>query len=220
MENYIGVECKHLPCGERAMTQGFCDMHYYRFRNGVDMDIPKRQKSKNGLCEHPNCENPYKAKGYCIMHYNRLRTGRDLDLFTRALPNSNKDKKCLYEGCEKGVRNKGLCNKHIQRSKSITRKARNFAKVGDVRMYEDGYIREKTESGWKSQHRIIMEKQIGRPLLKEENVHHINGIRNDNRIENLELWSTSQAIGQRVIDKIKWAENLLQIYAPIQNKLK
>jgi hypothetical protein len=84
--------------------------------------------------------------------------------------------------------------------------------------YKDGYAFVKSpehpraHQGRVREHILVMEQYLERYLYKHENVHHINGVRNDNRIENLELWSSSQPAGQRVQDKVDWAISILKQY--------
>jgi hypothetical protein len=59
------------------------------------------------------------------------------------------------------------------------------------------------------EHILVMEAQLGRFLLPHETVHHLNGVRDDNRPENLELWTRPQPTRIRVSDAIAWAHEIL-----------
>jgi len=58
---------------------------------------------------------------------------------------------------------------------------------GGIRRNHGGYTFVGQEGHMKAQHRVIMEKYLGRKLLKNELVHHKNGIKSDNHISNLEV---------------------------------
>ena len=72
---------------------------------------------------------------------------------------------------------------------------------------QNGYVKiKRPDLKWQLEHHYVMEQHIGRAIYPHENVHHKNGQRADNRLENLELWSTHQPTGQRVADKLAWCD--------------
>ena len=100
-------------------------------------------------------------------------------------------------------------------------RARPRRPIGALRTEVSGYTSIKVVGprAWRLQHTVVMEQNKGRPLYDHENVHHLNGIRDDNRIENLDLWSTSQPSGQRVVDKLAWCQWFLAQYTDTQLEL-
>lgn len=127
---------------------------------------------------------------------------------------------CSVEGCEVYSWAKTFCSMHYAR---WTKTGSTDDPAPPKCRYEDwggnGYVMlylpdhpSAPKTGLIAEHRVVMELKLGRPLLAGENVHHINGVRDDNRPENLEVWNTAQPAGQRPEDKVSWAKEVLTTY--------
>lgn len=88
---------------------------------------------------------------------------------------------------------------------------------GSTAPHSSGYILEKVGKKWIMQHRLVMERILGRYLDPKERVHHKNGVRSDNRPENLELWSVDHkdSAGVRAVDA---ARDRIQALTPEQRQ--
>lgn len=102
------------------------------------------------------------------------------------------------------------CSWAIKRESITPRRMTNPAKYVVVTAQYDHPNSDKR--GRIYEHVLVMSEKLGRPLHVGENVHHINGVRDDNRPENLELWVTWQPHGQRPQDLVDWAREILKRY--------
>jgi hypothetical protein len=209
--------CSIEWCSRVINAKGLCAGHYNRQRKGRDLDAPFRPPAVVGrICSYPECERPYRSNDLCSGHFEQRRRGIALrPIGEKAL----KDLRiCEVGGCEEVAKYLKHCRRHYRQEMRGVLFTLPTVR-GGWKLDSRGYvIRSHSYPGQgrrlQFQHRAVMEEMLGRRLIDNENVHHINGVRHDNRPENLELWNTSQPAGQRVEDKANWAEEILRLYRP------
>lgn len=91
-------------------------------------------------------------------------------------------------------------------------------KAGYVMIYAPAHPRAQKRP-YVFEHILVMEDMLGRHLEPFENVHHRNGVRDDNRSENLELWTRPQPNGIRARDAVNWARRTLELYGDLPEEL-
>lgn len=162
-------------------------------------------------CSVDGCTLSVRARSWCNAHYLRWRAEGDV-LADVPIRTRSKGRKCVIEGCDQSYWARGWCSDHYERwrrwgdPQAELRRARNGE--GSRGLNQDGYVRIRTrgEPGKNQrlhifEHRKVMEEMLGRKLIPGETVHHKNGVRHDNRPENLELWVSTRS-GQRVADLV------------------
>lgn len=205
--------CDRLKVGRKS----YCHAHSERLRRTGDLglDRPLRKRSDMPkVCVDESCTLPVYAGGLCGKHYARA--------FAKGFREGGvAPGQCSVDGCNKPVRSKGMCGKHYNCVRRWGTTSPPERVPTHKKREPSGYVYVKaeghpmvTKNGYLAEHRLVVSNAIGRSLRPGENVHHINGVRDDNRPENLELWNTTQPSGQRPIDKVLWAVEMLRLYSP------
>ena len=150
------------------------------------------------------------------MHYQRWSNHGDPEKLER-VPGQRRTQSeiCQVPTCQGRSAAHSLCERHYSRLRKLGDPALiDYEFPTKWALNQSGYLVASIKGRSISQHRYVMEQHLCRRLGAGETVHHMNGDRVDNRLENLELWSTSQPSGQRITDKVSWAIELLALYAP------
>ena len=215
-------QCANPICGKefayKKITAKYCGRSCRSKHERYLNKITNNSELRNRVCANPNCDYVFDAaeslaKKYCHP---------SCSIEHRELKKQKITKICKL--CKQNFETthplKKYCSVKCQRKKAINNKNKfTYSEIerdkNKDRAYKrDGYVEIYLKNGSRySEHTYVMEKYLGRRLFKKkENVHHKNGIRDDNRIENLELWSKAQPAGQRVSDKMKFAVEMLKQY--------
>lgn len=212
-----------VECGKKHTARGYCNACYLNKLYSGELEV-KPPINVGKVCSVEGCGKEADRKGYCTAHYEKfLKYGDPL-----AYAPARTKVPCFVEGCKEHSIARGFCKAHYgawQRHgdptviKVANWKQEQIDTNGYVTVYAPDHPNAR-KTNRLPKHRMVMSEFLGRALRKNENVHHINGVKTDNRIENLELWVTSQPKGQRPQDLVTHAKKILKAYAGEVEKLR
>ena len=196
------------------MNKGLCQAHANQRKKGQPLRPLRPVYGTKGPCRFEDCSKPRAAGGYCAGHAAQYYGGRPLaPLFKPKVD-------CDFPECRNRHFALGYCQGHWRQLRlkrpltPLREKTGRILKLGYVLTFEPSHPNAH-KSGYVAEHTKVMASRLGRPLEPFEEVHHKNGIRSDNRPENLELWARGmQPPGSRVSDLIEAAVRVLKHYRP------
>jgi hypothetical protein len=169
--------CAVNGCARPVKALGLCNRHY--------------KAQRRPACERAGCDRPAARRGLCQTCYDAERL---------------RGSECVVAGCARQQRARGWCALHYNRwllnGEPGEPEPRRVNGRGHLDAY--GYRWITVDGDARREHHVVMEAMLGRALRPYETVHHRNGVRDDNRRENLELWASAHPAGARVEDLVDW----------------
>lgn len=184
------IECKNIPAGGSGL--GLCGSHYSQKRRGKVLTLVGSSRPRP---LHPE-EVPKHL--WSIFNFEAQKiiqpsSSTPSMFIARTCITCNQQKEISVSQVRQTIKKGVITGKCL--SCAPPRGADSYNWKGGKMVHGSGYIRihspdhpNADKKGYVFEHRLVMEKKLDRYLTRDENVHHINGIRDDNRSENLELW--------------------------------
>ena len=191
------LTCSVSGCDFQAKARGWCSKHYQRWMKWGDPEKTVRgsghKHEKEPIeCSIPDCTSDAIARSWCNRHYARWRSTGDPEK-TPTGKEKGLRRTCVIDGCDRPWASKGYCLMHYKRSRKWgdpllkrRRSGRTLNGEGYVVLYSTGHPLARKD-GSILEHRLVACEKLGRLLDPDEIVHHINGDRQDNRPENLQV---------------------------------